>query len=269
MNTQNVILCVAFSLFGPVFSYDDFYQVTGCCTAHGPHFEDTEYTLTFMFNQNYMAEFNSTRGNWVGFTNFSIALATFWNNDPTDAAARALERKLLCAATLDIMPVLDNLTSIPTIKVKSVKSPNGRHPSMLVCSAYDFYPKQIRMTWMRNGQEVTTDVIYTEVMPDGDWYYQAHAYLEYTPTSAETITCMVEHLGLSEPMSVVWDPSLPAAEQTPIVVGLCGLIIGFVIAISGFIYYKKKSAAYISVCQRQVFIAVETLPEAGETEQPE
>uniref|UniRef100_A0A3Q0RGH1 Uncharacterized protein n=1 Tax=Amphilophus citrinellus TaxID=61819 RepID=A0A3Q0RGH1_AMPCI len=63
-------------------------------------------TPSILTVSNYMAEFNSTRGNWVGFTNFSIALATFWNNDPTDAAARALERKLLCAATLDIIPVL-------------------------------------------------------------------------------------------------------------------------------------------------------------------
>ncbi|XP_030575673.1 rano class II histocompatibility antigen, A beta chain-like [Archocentrus centrarchus] len=244
MNTQNFILCLAFCLFSPVFSYDDFYQ-------------------------NYMMEYNSTRGNWRGFTKFSIDVANGWNVDPYNAVTRALERKLLCEAGFDILPVLDNLTSIPTIKVKSVKSPNGRHPSMLVCSAYDFYPKQIRMTWMRNGQEVTTDISYTEVMPDGNWYYQAHAYLQYTPTSAETITCVVEHLGLSEPMSVVWDPSLPAAEQTPIVVGLCGLIIGFIVVISGFIYYKKKSAAYITVCQRQVFIAVETLPEVAETEPPE
>lgn len=60
------------------------------------------------------------------------------------------------------------------------------------------------MMWMRNGQEVTTDVSYSDVMPDGDWYYQTHSYLEYIPTSAEKIACMVKHLGLAEPMFVVW-----------------------------------------------------------------
>lgn len=47
----------------------------------------------------------------------------------------------------------------------------------------------------------------------------------------------------------VLDPFLLAAEQIKIVVGLCGLILGVVIVSSGFIYYKKKSATYITPCQ--------------------
>lgn len=45
------------------------------------------------------------------------------------------------------------------------------------------------------------------------------------------------------------DPSLPAAERIKIVVGLCGLVIGFVIVGSGFIYYKRKSDAYVTQYQ--------------------
>uniref|UniRef100_A0A668U6W5 Ig-like domain-containing protein n=1 Tax=Oreochromis aureus TaxID=47969 RepID=A0A668U6W5_OREAU len=242
--------------FISVLTDEDFYQVRAYCTFKGPHFEETEYILTSFFNKNLMMEYNSTRGNWTGFTAYSIEAAKWWNSDPLDAITRKIERKLLCTDTLDAPKALYNdiihsynLTTIPTVKLKSVKRPNGEHTSTLVCSAYNFYPKQIRMMWMRNGQEVTTDVSYSGEMPNGDWYYQTHSYLEYIPTSGEKIACMVEHLGLSEPMFVVWDPSLPVAQQTQIAVGLCGLVIGFVIAISGFIYYNKKSAAYITVCQ--------------------
>uniref|UniRef100_A0A3Q4HJ52 Ig-like domain-containing protein n=1 Tax=Neolamprologus brichardi TaxID=32507 RepID=A0A3Q4HJ52_NEOBR len=198
--------------------------------------EETEYTVSYFFNKNLMMEYNSTRGNWTGFTAYTIEAAKWWNSDHLDPLKKRIERKLLY-----------NLTTIPTVRLKSVKRPNGEHASTLVCSAYNFYPKQIRMMWMRNGQEVTTDVSYSDVMPNGDWYYQTHSYLEYFPTSAEKIACMVEHLGLSEPMFVVWDPSLPVEQRTRIAVGLCGLVIGFVIAISGIIYYNKKSAAYITV----------------------
>uniref|UniRef100_A0A669DB37 Class II histocompatibility antigen, B-L beta chain n=1 Tax=Oreochromis niloticus TaxID=8128 RepID=A0A669DB37_ORENI len=253
MDLHKFILFVAFSLFSPVLTDEDFYQARACCTFKGPHFEETEYIATVFFNKNLMMEYNSTRGNWTGFTAYSIEAAKWLNSYPPEVLRRKKERKGLCTDTLDNIQYVDYLTTIPTVKLKSVKRPNGEHTSTLVCSAYNFYPKQIRMMWMRNGQEVTTDVSYSDVMPDGDWYYQTHSYLEYIPTSGEKIACMVEHLGLSEPMFVVWDPSLPVAQQTQIAVGLCGLVTGFVIAISGIIYYRKKSASYTTVLKTSFY----------------
>lgn len=46
----------------------------------------------------------------------------------------------------------------------------------------------------------------------------------------------------------VSDPSLPVAERNKIVIGLCGLLLGFVAVISGLIYYKKTSASYTVFC---------------------
>lgn len=173
--------------------------------------------------------------------------------------------------SVNFFQTLGNLAAKPTIKLNSVK-----HTSMLVCSAYNFYPKQIRVTWLRNGQEVTSAVTSSEAMPDGEWYYQIHSHLEHTPTAGEKITCMVEHLSLSEPVLQVWgkcatvmqivcririckmykhhfltilDPSLPAPERIKVAVGLCGLMLGLVIVSSGFIYYKKKSVAYFTLYQ--------------------
>ena len=92
----------------------------------------------------------------------------------------------------------------PHVKLTSVEQSSSRHPAMLVCSAYDFYPRPIRVTWLRNKQEVTSDVTSTEELSDGDWFYQIHSYLEYTPTPGETITCMVEHASLREPKLYHW-----------------------------------------------------------------
>lgn len=91
-----------------------------------------------------------------------------------------------------------NFTTAPSIKLKSVVS-DGEHPAMLICSAYNFYPKQIHLTWLRNGQEVSEGVSYSDATDDGDLRYRIFSHLEYTPVSGETITCLVEHLRLSEP----------------------------------------------------------------------
>ncbi len=69
----------------------------------------------------------------------------------------------------------------PYVVLSSTTPPAGKHPSMLVCSVFDFYPKQIRVSWTRDGQEVTSDVTSTDELADGDWYYQIHSHLEYMP----------------------------------------------------------------------------------------
>lgn len=204
-----------------------------------------------------MMQYNSTRGNWTGFTPFAIEIANNWSRNPFDALQRVFQKQMLCEDNIDAVQQVGNLTSAPTIKMNSVKQ-----PSMLVCSAYNFYPKQIRMKWLQNGQEVTSAVRFSEVMSDGDWYYQIHSYLVYNPTQGETITCMVEHLSLSEPVLHVWDPSLPVSERIEIGVGVFALMLGFVILSFGFIYHKKKSVAF---CQGRVSIPVEDLAAAEAT----
>ncbi|XP_054891299.1 rano class II histocompatibility antigen, A beta chain-like isoform X2 [Poeciliopsis prolifica] len=249
MNAYTFLFTLFLSLKSPVFSEEDFYQVRACCSFSGPNFDKVEYILTARFNKQKMMEYNSTRGNWIGFTNYSIAAAHGWSRDPYDRILRLLEMQLMCYENIHYMQDIGFLSTTPTMKIKSVKQPDGRHPAMLVCSAYNFYPQQIQITWQRNDQEVTEGVTNTDVIPDGELFYQFHSYLEYTPTSGERISCMVEHFTLSEPRIIVWNDSLPEGEKTKIVVGLCGLILGLVIFISGFIYYKKKSAIYNSVHQ--------------------
>lgn len=105
---------------------------------------------------------------------------------------------------------------------------------------YDFYPKQIRVTWLRNGKEVTSDVTSTDELPNGNWLYQMHSYLEFTPRPGEKITCMVEHASLMEPKLYDWDPK-PESERNKIAVGSAGLLLGLVFFLPGLICYTKKN----------------------------
>ena len=100
----------------------------------------------------------------------------------------------------------------PKIWLRSEQEARGDHPAMLLCSAYDFYPPAIEVYWLRDGEKVTTDVVYTEEMADGDWYYQIHSHLEYTPKSGEKISCVVEHVSFSEPVVYDWGENLQALK---------------------------------------------------------
>lgn len=108
--------------------------------------------------------------------------------------------------------VIDSVA--PKVKLSSVAQADGRHPAVLMCSAYRFYPRGIKVTWMRNDKPVKADVTSTEEMPNGDWYYQIHSHLEYTPKSGEKISCMVDHAGLTQPIIVDWGKSKDSSSLT-------------------------------------------------------
>uniref|UniRef100_A0A3B4TQ95 Ig-like domain-containing protein n=1 Tax=Seriola dumerili TaxID=41447 RepID=A0A3B4TQ95_SERDU len=240
-----------------IFSDGNYSQFQACCIFNDRDFEEVEYIVTNLYNKKLMMEFNSTRGNWTGFTAYSVEIVKNRNN-PLDRIQREFEKKCIFFSRL-LQIAYEITVASPTIKLKSVKKSSNRHPAMLVCSAYNFYPKQIRVTWLQNGQAMTSGISSSDVLPDGDWYYQIHSYMAYTPSPGEKITCMVEHFSLSEPALEVWDPSLPVVEWIKIVVGLCGMMLGFVIVSSGFIYYKKKSAAYMTLRQGEDKIILELI----------
>uniref|UniRef100_A0A8C6TR98 Ig-like domain-containing protein n=1 Tax=Neogobius melanostomus TaxID=47308 RepID=A0A8C6TR98_9GOBI len=167
----------------------------------------TDYEIKYTYNKTLFMEYNSTRGNWMGFTPLGVFWANIYNRDPWDPEQRKVEQLMLCSETIHVLKDSTSLLAAPSLKLTSVKQPSGTHPALLLCSAYNFYPQDIELTWFQNGQEVTSGVSSTEVLSDGDLYYQIHSYLEYSPKLGEEISCMVEHVSLSEPLVQAWGRS--------------------------------------------------------------
>lgn len=213
--------------------------MTGCCTYQDMEKGIYEYGIQFIYNKKLIMEYNSTRGNWKGFTESAILWAEIYNSDPEDAKLRKIEQIVLCSENVHVFRNLKNMTAAPSVKVTSVKPSSGTHPAILLCSAYNFYPQNIALTWLRNGQEVTSDVTSTEVLSDGDLYYQVHSYLEYRPKRGDKISCMVEHVSLSEPLVLAWDLSWP--DRVKIIVGTCVLVFGLTMLIVGYVIHRKQS----------------------------
>ncbi|KAF5884935.1 MHC class II beta chain, partial [Clarias magur] len=213
------------------------------CIYSSRDLSDMVYVDTYIFNKIRYWWYNSTVGRFQGYTHLGIYNAERFNNDTVVLERVRNDMDGFCKHNAQLYYTAINDKSVePEVEVKSVKQSDGSHPAVLVCSAYSFYPKLIKVTWMRNGREVEGDVTSTEEMADGDWYYQVHSHLEYTPESGEEISCVVEHASFSKPMSYKWDPSVLASERSKIAIGASGLVLGIVLSAAGFIYYKRKSS---------------------------
>ncbi|KAM3838160.1 H-2 class II histocompatibility antigen, E-S beta chain-like [Diretmus argenteus] len=212
------------------------------CVFTSADLPDIEYIHSYYHNKVELLRFNSTVGKFVGYTEFGVMNAENWNKDPSYMAVTKAQKEIYCKHNIDIRyeSALDK-SAKPCATLSSATPPaGGRHTAMLMCSVYDFYPSNIHVVWLRDGQEVTSDVTATDELANGDWYYQIHSQLEYTPRSGEKISCMVHHASLQAPLVKDWDPSLPESERNKIAIGASGLVLGLVLSLAGFIYYRRK-----------------------------
>ncbi|CAJ1062217.1 rano class II histocompatibility antigen%2C A beta chain-like [Xyrichtys novacula] len=199
---------------------------------------DVVYLAKMFFNKLLWADYNSTLGKYTGYTEKAIEVVDGFNKNK-EFLKREQNNLELCKTHVQlVLDVLSKSAVEPSVTLRSADLSGSRHPSMLVCSAYNFYPKQIRLSWLRNGKEVTSDVMSTEELPSGNWLYQIHSHLELTHTSGDTIACQVEHASLLKPKLYEWE-SISESERNKFAVGAAALLLGLVVLGGGLIYNKR------------------------------
>lgn len=93
----------------------------------------------------------------------------------------------------------------PSVRVAQTAPFNTREPVMLACYVWGFYPADVVITWMKNGQLVTPHNIKERAaQSNGDWTYQTVSYLALTPSYGDIYTCVVQHSGTPEPVRQDW-----------------------------------------------------------------
>ncbi|XP_038625700.1 hereditary hemochromatosis protein homolog isoform X2 [Tachyglossus aculeatus] len=108
---------------------------------------------------------------------------------------------------------------------------------MLRCGAHGFYPRDIWLSWRRDGQELIQEIEYVESRPGGDGTYQSWVAVGVPPGEEHRYTCHVEHRGLERPLIVTWEPPF---DPSPFFVGAVVVLALSIVAAVTWMRRKKR-----------------------------
>ncbi|XP_062825510.1 H-2 class I histocompatibility antigen, Q10 alpha chain isoform X2 [Anolis carolinensis] len=131
-------------------------------------------------------------------------------------------------------------TEAPELKVTRKEDYDGMET--LICHVRGFYPKEIDITWTKDGEVWMQDVFHGLVSPNSDGTYYTWWSIRVDPKEREHYKCHVEHDGLLNPVDVVWEE--PASNLWLIIVCVVGVAL-LVSGMAGFaVYFKKPPQGY-------------------------
>ncbi|XP_066471746.1 major histocompatibility complex class I-related gene protein-like [Tiliqua scincoides] len=121
----------------------------------------------------------------------------------------------------------------PIVKVTRKDSQQGLET--LLCRAHGFYPKEIYVTWRKDGKVRQEDAFHGVVSPNPDGTYYTGLSIEIDPKERSRYQCHVEHDGLQDPLDVA------VKESVPVWLIAVGVILGVlgVLAVAGVILYVR------------------------------
>ncbi|XP_054833584.1 HLA class II histocompatibility antigen, DR alpha chain-like [Eublepharis macularius] len=153
---------------------------------------------------------------------------------------------------LDILMSRSNYTPAQNVPPKVTMYPEKLvalgEPNVLICLADEFSPPVVKLTWLKNGQEVEEHVQETVFYPSRDNAFRRFSYLPFVPEAEDVYYCRVEHWGLAQPLTKEWNANMaePLPETTENVV--CGLglavgIVGIIVGTVSVIKYRQLDGA--------------------------
>ncbi|KAG7232664.1 hypothetical protein INR49_008244, partial [Caranx melampygus] len=149
------------------------------CDFNSTDLSGVTYIYSMYYNKLEYLRFDSRVNKYVGYTDYGVKNAQRFNSGP-EVVQRRAERERYCVHNV-------NNDYNNALTKSALRGPELHHPPLWETSCHvglqrlRLLPKQIRVSWTRDGREVSSDVTSTEELADADWYYQIHSHLEYTP----------------------------------------------------------------------------------------
>ncbi|XP_009886502.1 PREDICTED: HLA class II histocompatibility antigen, DM beta chain-like, partial [Charadrius vociferus] len=132
----------------------------------------------------------------------------------------------------------------PQARIIASKTTNTRASVLLTCHVWGFYPPEVTVIWLHNGDIVGPgDHPPISAIPNGDWTYQTQVTLMVAPVAGDTFTCSVQHASLDQPLLEDWGPGLSPGLTLKVAAATVMMALGLGFFIAGVYHYRARPAA--------------------------
>ncbi|XP_032983825.1 IgG receptor FcRn large subunit p51 isoform X1 [Rhinolophus ferrumequinum] len=121
----------------------------------------------------------------------------------------------------------------PSMRLKA--RPGSPGFSVLTCSAFSFYPPELQLRFLRNGLAVGSGE--GNLGPNGDGSFYAWSSLTVKSGDEHHYRCLVQHVGLSQPLTVELESS--AKSSVPVVAIVLSFLLLLAMAAGGALLWRR------------------------------
>ncbi|XP_043939444.1 major histocompatibility complex class I-related gene protein-like isoform X2 [Protopterus annectens] len=132
--------------------------------------------------------------------------------------------------------------AFPTVtpSVTTGVDPVGDGILSLACYIHGFFPRNIEVFWLENGESITEKMTTTTILPNSDNTFSVIAYVDTEENNKNKYTCMVKHSSLTNGVNVTID--FNQGFKTGYYVGGVLAFVGIITGITGIILRCKPKA---------------------------
>ncbi|XP_048345461.1 H-2 class II histocompatibility antigen, E-S beta chain-like isoform X2 [Sphaerodactylus townsendi] len=201
------------------------------------------YLERYIYDRQELVRFDSRRGTFEAVTGLGEPVARLWNSQKLRLEDKRASVDWFCRDNyaLDQQDGVAAWKFQPTVTISHTKGDPRAHHRLLICTAAGYYPSEVTIRWLKNGQEQTEGVGYADELQNGDWTFHNQGMLEMVPKRGDVYACQVEHSSLKEPITVLWEPKMSNSSKNKMWTGALGAVLGVVFgAVPVSLYLRNR-----------------------------
>ncbi|XP_048376315.1 class I histocompatibility antigen, F10 alpha chain-like isoform X3 [Stegostoma tigrinum] len=208
------------------------------------------------------------RMRWVASNHFAVKTAEKWNSDKAwnKYWKWQLEIELVERLKLRLHFGKEYLKRKvqPEVFISRNEPNHQDKPLTLSCLVTGFYPVDIKVTWLRNG-EVVSEIQSSGIRPNHDGTHQIQKEIEISAGDEDQYSCRIEHSSLAEAKLYQWENPGNGTrhlhlEITGFVIIPLAVIVGIIILVMWKRTQRDKTRNLQQQCQRNSEEEHQTIP---------